>query len=137
MGPGSSFGGPGGITRGGKGAWGALGEGPGGPGRGPGEVLGGSSGNPGGVPRVFGHLGRNPGKSTKTYKNLRKINDFWGPGDVLGASWGLLGVSWGVLGASWGGLGASWGVFGASWGLPGSPGRLGCLLENFGGRRGE
>ena len=55
------------------------------------------------------------GACTKMYKNLRKINDFGGPGGVPEAPWGLLGASWSLLEASWGLLWASWGVLAASW----------------------
>ena len=68
--------------------------------------------------RGWSAIRANPSVYTKTYKNVREINDFWGsrarPGGLPGRSWGLSGASWRPLGVSWGCLGASWERLGAS-----------------------
>ena len=77
-------GGPGGVP---EGFWGALGGVPGVLGV-PGGVPGGSweglgrvlRGVPGGLGALLGRIGRNPAEYLKVNKNLRQMNDLWGPG---------------------------------------------------------
>ena len=77
--------------------------------------------------RGWSAIRANPSVYTKTYKNLRKINDFGGPGRVLGGSRGGLGASWGRLGGLLGSLGRVLGRLGSVLGpLEGVLGRLGA-----------
>ena len=119
-------------------------------------VPGGLGGGPGGAPggsweRSRGVLGRPravldefPAESTKTYKNLRKIHYFWGPGRVLGRSRRHLGASGRRLEASWRPLGHVLAHLGRKTGrssqlgglLEASWTRLGGLLERSQGARG-
>ena len=77
--------------------------------------------------RGWSAIRANPSVYTKTYKNLRTINDFGGPGRVLGGSRGGLGASWGRLGGLLGSLGRVLGRLGSVLGpLEGVLGRLGA-----------
>ena len=113
------------------GGLGAVLGGPGAPGRPPvglprplGRVLGPVWGGPG---ALLGHLGRMYKNVHFPEENLRKINDFGGPGRVLGGSRGGLGASWGRLGGLLGSLGRVLGRLGSVLGpLEGVLGRLGA-----------
>ena len=72
-GPGGSQEGLGALLGGSRGSWGV----PGGSWEGLGRVL---RGVPGGLGALLGRIGRNPAEYLKVNKNLRQMNDLWGPG---------------------------------------------------------
>ena len=108
------------------GSWGALGGVPGGLGGPWGGSRGVLGAFPGGLGASSGRLGRIPAESTKTYKNLRKIHYFWGPGRVPGRSRRHLGASGRRLEASWRPLGHVLAHLGRK---TGRSSQLGGLLE--------
>ena len=73
-------------------------------------ILGALSGRLGGLvgrlQDVLGRLGAEKAKTPKTFKNLRKTNDFLPFGLSWKAFWRRLGASWGLAGPSWGPLGS-------------------------------